>query len=63
MRPFIHLNFAIDQWGRHCGASGKPLQVSCGQDWQRVHALREQYDAVAVGAQTWLLDRPRLNVR
>ena len=63
MRPFIHLNFAFDQWGRHCGADGKPLAISCTMDWQRVHALREQYDAVAVGGRTWHMDRPRLNVR
>jgi riboflavin biosynthesis pyrimidine reductase len=63
VRPFIHLSFAIDQWGRHCGASGEPLLISCAENWQRIHTLREQYDAVAVGAQTWLLDRPRLDVR
>lgn len=63
MRPFIHLNSAFDQQGRHCAASGEPLAISCRTDWQRVHALREQYDAVAVGGRTWHLDRPRLNVR
>jgi 2,5-diamino-6-(ribosylamino)-4(3H)-pyrimidinone 5'-phosphate reductase len=63
VRPFIHLNFAFDQQGRHCGAGGEPLAISCTTDWRRVHALREQYDAVAVGGRTWRLDRPRLNVR
>ena len=63
MRPFVHLNFAVDQSGRHCGAGGEPLAISSPRDWQRVHALREQYDAVAVGGQTWHMDRPRLNVR
>ncbi len=63
MRPFVHLNFAVDQSGRHCGAGGEPLAISCTGDWQRVHALREQYDAVAVGGRTWHMDRPRLNVR
>jgi riboflavin biosynthesis pyrimidine reductase len=28
-----------------------------------VHALREQYDAVAVGGRTWNLDQPRLTAR
>ena len=58
MRPFIHLNFAFDQWGRHCGTDGKPLAISCTMDWQRVHALRELYDAVAVGGAepgTWIV--------
>jgi riboflavin biosynthesis pyrimidine reductase len=63
VHPFVHLNFAVDHRGRHCGAGGEPLAISCTTDWQRVHALREQYDAVAVGGRTWLLDRPRLTVR
>lgn len=37
--------------------------ISCPADWQRVHWLREQYDAVAVGARTWIIDKPRLDVR
>ena len=42
---------------------GKALQISCREDWQRVHALREICDGVAVGAKTWIGDRPRLTVR
>jgi riboflavin biosynthesis pyrimidine reductase len=63
VRPFVHLNFAVDQRGRHCGAGGEPLAISSTADWQRVHGLREQYDAVAVGGRTWHLDCPRLSVR
>lgn len=37
--------------------------VSCCADWQRVHHLREQYDAIAVGGRTWNLDQPRLTAR
>jgi len=59
-RPFIHVNFAAESPDR---PSDPPGAISCGTDWQRVHALREQYDAVAVGARTWNLDRPRLTVR
>lgn len=42
---------------------GESLPISTGQDWHRVHRLRERYEAVAVGAQTWLNDQPRLTVR
>jgi riboflavin biosynthesis pyrimidine reductase len=59
-RPFIHVNFAVDSPDRPCAS---PASISCEADWRRVHTLREQYDAVAVGARTWNLDRPRLTVR
>jgi riboflavin biosynthesis pyrimidine reductase len=60
--PWIHLNFAVCEDGR-MSADGASLPISCHCDWQRVHGLRETYDAVAVGAGTWINDRPRLNVR
>ena len=62
-RPFIHINIALDEEGRATCAPGQENSISCGADWRRVHALRERYDAVAVGGRTWLLDSPRLNVR
>jgi riboflavin biosynthesis pyrimidine reductase len=63
VRPYVHINFAIDQRGRHCSADGMPLSISCEKDWQRVHSLREQYDGVAVGGRTWNVDRPSLSAR
>ena len=63
MYPYIHLNFAVDQRGRHCGPEGERIAISCEEDWHRVHLLREKYDAVAVGGRTWNLDRPSLRVR
>jgi riboflavin biosynthesis pyrimidine reductase len=62
-RPFIHLNIALDEHGRVTATPENKGSISCRADWQRVHRLREQYDAVAVGGRTWLLDSPRLNVR
>lgn len=62
-RPFVHINFAVYADGRVAEASGRAAPISCARDWQRVHALRETYAAVCVGAQTWLRDQPRLNVR
>jgi len=58
MKPFIHINFAVLADG-----SATAAEISSAADWQRVHRLRELYDAVAVGARTWEQDRPRLSVR
>ena len=62
-RPFVHINFAIDQSGHMNEQNGRAVNLSCGKDWQRVHELRERYSAVAVGARTWILDRPQLTAR
>lgn len=62
-RPFIHINLAMDERGRVATPQGAPLALSCRDDWRRVHVLRERCDAVAVGARTWILDSPSLNVR
>lgn len=62
-RPFIHINLAMDAEGRVASPSGSALALSCREDWRRVHRLRESLDAVAVGARTWLLDRPSLTAR
>lgn len=58
MKPFVHINFAVLADG-----SATAAEISSAADWQRVHRLRELYDAVAVGARTWEQDRPRLSVR
>lgn len=62
-RPVVHVNFALDRDGRTALDSGESLQLSCAQDWRRVHRLREHYSAVVVGARTWQLDTPRLTAR
>lgn len=62
-RPYVHLNLAVRADGRVAAADGSPTRISCAEDWRRVHTLRERYDAVAVGARTWLGDRPRLTAR
>jgi 2,5-diamino-6-(ribosylamino)-4(3H)-pyrimidinone 5'-phosphate reductase len=62
-RPFIHVNIALALREPVITGAAFTGAISCASDWQRVHGLREQYDAVAVGARTWLLDNPRLNVR
>ena len=62
-RPFIHLNFSVCEDGRMAAEDGSPMEISCPRDWHRVHQLRESYDAVAVGARTWIGDGPLLTVR
>jgi riboflavin biosynthesis pyrimidine reductase len=61
--PFIHINFAMQDVTALQALSMHDGNVSCGADWQRVHQLREHYDAIAVGGRTWNLDRPRLTAR
>ncbi len=63
LRPIVHVNFALDREGNAASESGKPVSLSCKQDWQRVHELREYYSAVVVGARTWKFDKPQLTVR
>lgn len=62
-RPLIHLNCAIDRDGRFGAENGGSLPISCAGDWRRVHELREHYRAVAVGARTWIAERPHLGPR
>lgn len=62
-RPFVHVNLAMTSDGRMADACGRALSISCPADWERVHGLRERYDAIAVGGRTWLNDSPRLTAR
>ena len=63
LRPIVHVNFALDRNGRTATGTGQPIELSCEQDWQRVHELREYYSAVGVGARTWNFDQPQLTAR
>ncbi|GAB4183985.1 MAG: GTP cyclohydrolase II [Wenzhouxiangellaceae bacterium] len=62
-RPFVHVNFALSPQGRMNQQNGDSIELSCADDWQRVHELRERYAAVVVGARTWNSDQPRLTAR
>lgn len=62
-RPFVHVNFAITNQSKLADAKGQCMAISCEKDWQRVHQLRERYDAIAVGANTWRNDAPKLTSR
>jgi GTP cyclohydrolase II len=62
-RPQVHVNFAITHKSKVADKDGCCTAISCKKDWQRVHELREKYDAIAVGAKTWVSDSPRLTCR
>lgn len=62
-KPFVHINFAINEQGQTTVQDTDQTSISCTKDWQRVHELRERYTAIAVGANTWINDQPRLTAR
>jgi len=53
-RPYLLLGGAINARGNIAG------EISTADDWRRVHHIRERVDAIAVGAGTFRIDRPRL---
>lgn len=62
-RPVVHVNFALDCHGGSTPDDSDTPNISCAQDWQRVHELREQYTAIVVGGRTWRRDQPQLTAR
>jgi 2,5-diamino-6-(5-phosphoribosylamino)pyrimidin-4(3H)-one reductase (EC 1.1.1.-) len=62
MRPYVYLAAATTIDGRIASATGFS-RLSCPHDLRRLHALRASVDAVIVGANTAIVDNPRLTVR
>ena len=62
-RPFVHVNFAMNDCRDSDSEKGSQINLSCKTDWNRVHRLRETYSGIAVGANTWEMDQPRLTAR
>jgi 2,5-diamino-6-(ribosylamino)-4(3H)-pyrimidinone 5'-phosphate reductase len=62
MRPYVYLAAATTIDGRIASASGFS-RLSCPHDLRRLHALRASVDAVIIGANTAIVDNPRLTVR
>lgn len=62
MRPYVYLAAAATIDGRIASATGYS-RLSCPHDLRRLHALRASVDAVIVGANTAIVDNPRLTVR
>lgn len=57
------MNMAASLDGRVAGPGGTPIELSCPEDWDRVHRLRAGHDAILVGIGTVLADDPRLTAR
>ncbi|MEM0369209.1 MAG: 2,5-diamino-6-(ribosylamino)-4(3H)-pyrimidinone 5'-phosphate reductase [Pyrobaculum sp.] len=62
MKPYVYLAVATTIDGRIASKTGYS-RLSCPYDLKRLHALRARVDAVVVGANTAVVDNPRLTVR
>jgi diaminohydroxyphosphoribosylaminopyrimidine deaminase/5-amino-6-(5-phosphoribosylamino)uracil reductase len=62
-RPFVHLKLACSLDGKIATRSGESRWITGEQSRARVHQLRNQYDAILVGARTASLDNPLLTDR
>ncbi|MFQ5815309.1 MAG: 2,5-diamino-6-(ribosylamino)-4(3H)-pyrimidinone 5'-phosphate reductase [Candidatus Hydrothermarchaeaceae archaeon] len=60
-RPKVILNAAMTLDGKIATKTGNS-EISCKEDLLRVHRLRSEVDAVMVGANTAIIDDPRLTV-
>ncbi|MGB0376484.1 MAG: bifunctional diaminohydroxyphosphoribosylaminopyrimidine deaminase/5-amino-6-(5-phosphoribosylamino)uracil reductase RibD [Flavobacteriaceae bacterium] len=62
-RPYIHLKWAQTSDGFMAPAHSDSYWISDRLSKQWVHQIRGEYQAILIGIQTLINDRPRLNVR
>ena len=62
-RPFITVKMAMTQNYKVAYGNGQALKVTGADTNDFTHLLRATHDAIAVGYQTFVKDKPRLNVR
>ena len=62
MRPRVILNCAASADGKIALSNRQRLNLSNNQDFERVHLLRSEYDAILVGIGTIIQDDPSLTV-
>lgn len=62
MRPYVYLVAATTIDGRIASYTGYS-RLSCPYDLKRLHSIRASVDAIIVGANTAIVDNPRLTVR
>ena len=62
MRPKIILNCAASADGKIALPNRHGLEISNEEDFERVHLLRNKYDAILVGIGTVVEDDPNLTI-
>ena len=62
-KPFIGIKVASTLDGKMATTSGESKWITGDQAREHVHRVRAQYDAVAIGRNTFIADNPSLNVR
>jgi len=62
-RPVWAAKWAQNEAGYLCDADGNSKWITNAKARAHTHWLRQKYDAIVVGARTFLLDRPKLTVR
>lgn len=62
-RPFVHLKMAISADGRIATHTGDSQWITGEESLKKVHELRNEYDAILVGANTAVIDNPSLTDR
>ncbi len=62
-KPFVALKLALSLDGKVAAADGSASWITGEKAREKVHQLRENYQAIMVGSGTVLADDPRLNCR
>jgi diaminohydroxyphosphoribosylaminopyrimidine deaminase/5-amino-6-(5-phosphoribosylamino)uracil reductase len=62
-RPAVTVKVAVSPDGRIAGPGGRPVRITGPEATDRVHLIRSQSDAIAVGIGTAIADDPLLTVR
>jgi diaminohydroxyphosphoribosylaminopyrimidine deaminase/5-amino-6-(5-phosphoribosylamino)uracil reductase len=62
-RPFVHLKMALSLDGRIATYTGDSRGITGDESLKRVHAMRHEYDAILIGANTAVVDNPHLTDR
>ena len=62
-RPKVHVNVAMSADGKIALPKREEVKISGEEDFERVHKLRNEVDAIIVGIGTVLADDPKLTVK
>lgn len=62
-KPFVHLKMATSLDGHIATRTGDSRGITGKQSLKKVHALRHEYDAILIGANTAVVDNPALTDR